>query len=256
MMKRQRPYILISNDDGFFAKGINFLIDTLKDEADIIVVAPDSARSGYALAITSMLPVQVEMLKDEEHLKVYACTGTPGDCIKLALNRLVERKPDLVISGINHGDNSSVNSHYSGTMGAACEGALQGIPALAFSLCDHRDDANFQPLKTYILDFYRKALVWRFPPFTCLNINFPKVDKFAGVRICRMARSRWINEIEDCERNGYSAKYYWLSGSRQSLEPEAEDTDIWALSHDYVAVTPTTMDNTAYDLVKQLRQDY
>ena len=176
MMKRQRPYILISNDDGFFAKGINFLIDTLKDEADIIVVAPDSARSGYALAITSMLPVQAEMLKDEEHLKVYACTGTPGDCIKLALNRLVERKPDLVISGINHGDNSSVNSHYSGTMGAACEGALQGIPALAFSLCDHRDDANFQPLKTYILDFYRRALVWRFPPFTCLNINFPKVD--------------------------------------------------------------------------------
>ena len=225
MMKRQRPYILISNDDGFFAKGINFLIDTLKDEADIIVVAPDSARSGYALAITSMLPVQAEMLKEEEHLKVYACTGTPGDCIKLALNRLVE-------------------------------GALQGIPALAFSLCDHRDDANFQPLKTYILDFYRKALVWRFPPFTCLNINFPKVDKFAGVRICRMARSRWINEIEDCERNGYSAKYYWLSGSRQSLEPEAEDTDIWALSHDYVAVTPTTMDNTAYDLVELLRQDY
>ena len=162
----------------------------------------------------------------------------------------------MVISGINHGDNSSVNSHYSGTMGAACEGALQGIPALAFSLCDHRDDANFQPLKTYILDFYRKAQVWRFPPFTCLNVNFPKVDKFAGVRICRMARSRWINEIEDCERNGYSAKYYWLSGSRQSLEPEAEDTDIWALSHDYVAVTPTTMDNTAYDLVELLRQDY
>ena len=157
MMKRQRPYILISNDDGFFAKGINFLIDTLKDEADIIVVAPDSARSGYGLAITSMLPIQAELLKDEDHLKVYACTGTPGDCIKLALNRLVERKPDLIISGINHGDNSSVNSHYSGTMGAASEGALQGIPALAFSLCDHRDDANFQPLKTYIFYFVNPA---------------------------------------------------------------------------------------------------
>ena len=175
-----KPYLLISNDDGVQAKGINFLVDTLRDLADIIVVAPDSPRSGMGCAITPTIPITYKQLKDEPGLKVYSCSGTPVDCIKLGLNELVERQPDLVIGGINHGDNSSVNAHYSGTMGVATEGALQGYPSVAFSVCDHSADANFAPLHDYLIDFVFKAIAIGMPPFTCLNINFPKVESSKG----------------------------------------------------------------------------
>ena len=252
MMKRQRPYILISNDDGFFAKGINFLIDTLKDEADIIVVAPDSARSGYALAITSMLPVQAEMLKDEEHLKVYACTGTPGDCIKLALNRLVERKPDLVISGINHGDNSSVNTHYSGTMGIAREGCLKYIPSIAFSSCDYNPDANLEPLRHYVVKIVKQVLKEGLPKGVCLNVNFPARDNFKGIKIRRMGYGSWLKETLRCEHpRGFD--YYWMLGKYRNDEPSATDTDQWALKEGYVTITPTRIDITDYDMLDKMK---
>lgn len=249
-----RPYILISNDDGVDAPGINFLIDTLRSYADILVMAPNSARSGFSCSITTKQPITFKVLRKEKGLTVCACTGTPTDCVKVALNVYGHRRHfDLVIGGINHGDNSSVNAHYSGTMGVAIEGALQGYPAVAFSLCDDRMDADFTPLRPYLVDFMFKAISAGLPPFTCLNVNFPCCPKFKGVKVCRMARSRWQNELVRCKhpRGGH---YYWLVGDCKELEPEATDTDRWALAHEYVAVTPTQLDVTATELINVMRQ--
>ncbi len=247
-----RPYLLISNDDGVNAPGIKFLVETLRPYADILVVAPDSARSGFSCSITSAAPISYKELRREEGLVVCSCTGTPVDCVKLGLNVLCERRPDLVIGGINHGDNASVNSHYSGTMGVAREGALQGYPSVAFSLCDWREDADFTPLAPYLVDLMFKSITLGLPPFTCLNVNFPKAPKFNGVKVCRMSYSRWQNEVEPCS-HPHGGHYYWLAGECVELEPEAEDTDRWALAHGYVAVTPTQLDVTARDLVGVLR---
>ena len=247
-----RPYLLLSNDDGVSAKGINFLIETLRPVADLLVVAPDSPRSGAGCAISSVVPIHYDVLRREPGLTVCSCTGTPVDCVKLALNVFTDRKPDLVVGGINHGDNSSVNSHYSGTMGVATEGALQGYPAVAFSLCDHSPDADFTPLAPYLVDFVFKAIAAGLPPYTCLNINFPKRERFEGVRVCRMARSRWEKELSPCPRCD-DDRYFWLVGECRELEAGAEDTDRWALAHGYVAVTPTQLDVTATQLIDVLK---
>ena len=241
-----RPYILISNDDGYAAGGINFLVDVLRADYDILVVAPEGPRSGFSTAFTSGPPLAVQLVRQEEGLDVYSCSGTPADCVKIALNRYVRRKPDLVVGGINHGDNSSVNSHYSGTIGVVGEAAMQGFPAVAFSLCDHSPKADFTPLRPYVLDMVRRAIEMKMPPFTCWNVNFPLQSTFKGVKICRMAKSRWVKEIVDCPAPRRGSKYYWMAGECEELEPEATDTDRWALAHGYVAVTPTTLDNTDY----------
>ena len=246
-----RPYLLISNDDGVDAPGIRYLVETLRPVADILVMAPDSARSGFSCSITSERPLTYRVLHEEEGLKVCSCSGTPTDCVKMALNLFKERRFDLVVGGINHGDNSSVNAHYSGTMGVATEGALQGYPSIAFSLCDHRREADFTPLRPYLIDLMFKAIAAGLPPFTCLNVNFPKTPKFKGLRVCRMARSRWQNEVEE-RTHPYGHPYYWLAGHSEELEPEATDTDRWALAHGYVAVTPVQLDVTAYGLLDAL----
>lgn len=248
-----RPYLLISNDDGVTAPGIQFLVEALRSYADILVMAPDSARSGFSCSITSAQPITYKVLREEEGLTVCSCSGTPTDCVKMALNLFPDRRPDLIIGGINHGDNSSVNAHYSGTMGVAIEGALQGFPSIAFSLCDHRWDADFEPLRPYLVDFMYKSLALALPPFTCLNVNFPAVSKFKGVKVCRMAYSRWTKEVEE-RKHPWGGKYYWLVGENIELEPEATDTDRWALAHGYVAVTPTQLDVTAKELVEVLRE--
>ena len=247
-----RPYLLLSNDDGVQAPGLNFLIETLRPYADLLVMAPDSARSGFSCSITAAHPLTYRVLRREEGLTVCACSGTPTDCVKMALNLFPDRKPDLVVGGINHGDNSSVNAHYSGTMGVAIEGALQGYPSVALSLCDHREDADFSPLRPYLVDFMFKAIAVGLPPFTCLNINFPLAPRFKGVKVCRMARSRWQKEVEH-RRHPWGADYYWLVGENVELEPEATDTDRWALAHGYVAVTPTQLDVTARELMEVLQ---
>ena len=250
-MNDMRPLILLSNDDGVQAKGLNELIDMLSPLGDILVVAPDGARSGSACAITSHDPLRYRVLSVRPGVKVCACNGTPVDCVKLALDREAGRRPDLVVGGINHGDNSSVNVHYSGTMGVASEGALQGFPAIAFSLCDHRADADFTPLRPYLVDLVMKAIAMGLPPFTCLNVNFPLRPRFEGLRVCRMARSRWTREFERRRKPG-GGDYFWMTGECIELEPEAEDTDRWALAHGYVAVTPTTLDATATGLIDVL----
>lgn len=238
--------ILISNDDGYQAKGIQFLINIVKDYDDVLVCAPDAARSGFACAFTANDPLYLTPRHQEQGVEVWSCNGTPVDCVKMALAELCTEKPRLILGGINHGDNSSVNTHYSGTMGVTMEGCMKYIPSVAFSLCDHRADADFEPLRPYVVKYTRYVLQHGLPKGVCLNINFPALPVFKGVRVCRMAHGSWLNEITTCHHpRGYD--YHWMVGHYQNDEPEAEDTDNWALAHGYVAITPTTFDVTAYD---------
>lgn len=250
-----RPLILISNDDGYTAKGINFLIEILRPYADLYVMAPDGPRSGGSCAITSSVPLRYRTIKEEEGLTICACTGTPADCVKVALNDAMTRRPDMVIGGINHGDNSAVNAHYSGTMGVCYEGAMSGFPSIAFSLDNHSSDADFTPLKSYIVDITLKVLKEGLPHFTCLNVNFPNTAEFKGIKVCRMGISRWVKETNKCFHPTTKQPYLWLVGNRENLEPEATDTDIWALENNYVAVTPVTLDVTDYTLLKSFSFD-
>lgn len=184
---------------------------------------------------------------------MWSCSGTPVDCVKIALDQLcADRWPDLVIGGINHGDNGSVNTHYSGTMGVTLEGCMKYIPSVAFSLCDHSDDANFEPLTVIVKTITKRLLEEGLPKGVCLNVNFPLADKFNGVRICRMAHGTWGNEVVKCQHpRGYD--YFWMTGEYTNDEPEAEDTDNWALTHDYVAITPTKIDVTDYEMMERMK---
>lgn len=251
-MKQQSRLILLSNDDGYLAPGINLLIDWLRPLADIIVVAPDGPRSGAAGSITSTVPITFSPVHMEDGLKVYSCSGTPVDCVKLALHDIVPREPDLVVSGINHGDNASINVHYSGTLGAAIEGALHGIKSVAFSSCNHNPQANLMPLKPYVESVVKAALENSMPPLTCLNVNFPALSSFNGVRICRMGHCRWINEFERCDVEGRGT-FYFLTGNYTDTDPGAKDTDSHALAEGYVAVTPTTLDVTSHRLAEEVK---
>ena len=252
-MKREKPLILLSNDDGVEAKGLNELIRGLRGVGEMIVMAPDGPRSGASGAITSEHPVRYYKVREEEDLTVYKCTGTPVDCVKLALHTVVPRRPDVVIGGINHGDNSSVNVHYSGTMGVVFEGCLNGIPSIGFSLCNHAPDADFEAAGLYIRNIAAMILEKGLPPLTCLNVNFPDTADIKGVKICEQAKGRWTNEWAACPRLNDS-NYFWLTGEFTDHEPENEKNDHWALANGYVAITPTTVDVTAYHFMDELNK--
>lgn len=237
----EKPLILISNDDGFQAQGIRELTRMMRTLGDVVVVAPDSGRSGAAGSITSTQPVRLRRVSEEPGLTVYACTGTPVDCAKLAIERLTHRKPDLVVSGINHGDNASISVHYSGTMGVVLEACMQGLSAIGFSLRTHSQTCDFAPYEEAILDIARRVIERPLPQDVCLNVNFPEVPRLAGVRWCRQCRGRWMEEWEATEE----PDAFRLSGYFRNLEPEAEDTDYWALDHGYASVVPLTLDMTS-----------
>lgn len=251
-MNSQRKLILISNDDGYLAPGINLLIEWLRPLADLVVVAPESGRSGAACSITSAVPVTVSEIRSEEGLKIYACSGTPTDCVKLALHDIVPRRPDLVVGGINHGDNASINVHYSGTLGVAIEGALHKIKAVAFSSCNHDIKADLSALKPYVVEITQAALENTMPEFTCLNVNFPALPSFNGVKICRMCHSQWLNEFRRCDVENCGT-YYFLTGNWTNTEPQSTDTDSYALEHGFVAITPTQIDVTAQNLFDEIK---
>ena len=247
-----RPLILISNDDGYHAKGFNCLIDWVRDYGDVIACAPESVRSGFSCAFSATIPLTLKQRRKMEGVEVWSCNGTPVDCVKMALAELCPRKPDLVIGGINHGDNASVNVHYSGTMGVTLEGCLKYIPSVAFSLCDYRSDADFSPLESYVRTIVQQVLTAGLPKGICLNVNFPLMPEFKGVRVCRRAYGTWGQEVSKCHHpRGYD--YWWMMGHYTNDEPEAEDTDNWALTHGYVAVTPTRIDVTAYEAMELIK---
>lgn len=251
-MVKERPLLLLSNDDGFNAKGICELVKVLRPIADLVVVAPDGPRSGSSGAITSIQSLQCSLVQQEPGLSVYKCTGTPVDCIKLALFDIVTRVPDMIIGGINHGDNSSVNVHYSGTMGVVIEGCLKGFPSVGFSLCNHAADADFSPVLPFIRSIVETVLKKGLPAGTCLNVNFPDTDPIKGVRICRQTNGVWINEFIKKE-NQEGESNYQLTGDYCNFELGVEDTDRWALDNGYVAVTPIQVDMTAYSLMEEMK---
>ena len=193
-MEKKKPLILISNDDGVWAKGIKELIRFLRPLGEIVVMAPDAARSGSGCALSVTRPVCYEWLSEEPGVKVCSCSGTPVDCIKLACSAVLDREPDLIAGGINHGDNSGINVHYSGTMGLVIEGCLKGIPSIGFSLCDHTPDADFRPLETYVRRITSVVLEYGLPSRTCLNVNFPR-GEIKGVRVCEQATGQWLNHL-------------------------------------------------------------
>ena len=251
-MKNEQTLILISNDDGITAKGINELIRMLRPLGELVVMAPDSPRSGAACSLTVVNPVHYTLYGQEDGLTMYSCSGTPVDCVKLALHSVLTRKPDLVVGGINHGDNSAVNVHYSGTMGVVLEGCMKGIPSIGFSLCDHDPDADFTPLTDYVQGITRQVLRHGLPEGVCLNVNFPLAPRFNGVKVCRQTRGQWQQEWVPCPRP-HKTDYYWLTGSFHRSEM-GEDSDAWALEHGYVAITPVKTDVTAYEMLDRMKE--
>lgn len=251
-MEKQRPLILIANDDGYQAKGIRSLIEMVRDFGDVLVCAPDGPRSGYSRAFTTMVLFN-KLISSEPGLDIYGCSGTPVDCVKMAYHQIVNRTPDLVLSGINHGDNASTNAQYSGTVGVAIEGAMKGIPSIAFSLCDYSEDADFTPMTEVVRHLVGKVLSEGLPHYTCLNVNFPVTDDYKGIRMCRMAHGQWHKEVEKREHPRGGLDYYWMTGYYESDEPEAVDTDAWALAHGYCAITPLTVDLTDHKALHELK---
>jgi 5'-nucleotidase len=253
-MQNNRPLILISNDDGYHAPGIKKLVEIVRPIGDVLVCAPESARSGFSCAFSATIPLRLKPRHNMGDQEVWSCNGTPADCVKMAYSELCHgRKPDLVLGGINHGDNSTVNSHYSGTMGVAFEGCMKYIPSIAFSSCYYEEDANLEPLRPYVERIVKKVLADGLPIGTCLNVNFPARQTFEGVRACRMTMGRWVNEVvKQHHPRGYD--YYWMVGHLHNDEPDAEDTDQWALAHGYVAITPTTIDVTDYKYLEEVKK--
>ncbi|MBO7119008.1 MAG: 5'/3'-nucleotidase SurE [Bacteroidaceae bacterium] len=236
----KRPLILISNDDGVAAQGLGVLTDLMCRLGDVIVVAPDGPRSAASCSISPLTSVKISLLKEQPGLKVYQCSGTPTDCVKLALDGLLERRPDLVVSGINHGDNASVSVHYSGTVGAALEACMKAVPAIAYSLKTKSQQCDFRPYEEVVMQTARYVLEHGLPEDVLLNVNFPEVPQLKGTRVCRLGRGRWMKEMMQVGEGEYR-----LTGYFENLEPEAADTDYWALDHGYASITPIQLDMTA-----------
>ncbi|WP_276388473.1 5'/3'-nucleotidase SurE [Eudoraea chungangensis] len=251
----EKPLILVTNDDGITAPGLRALISYMKDIGDVVVVAPDSPQSGMGHAITldsTLTAKEVIIDPDNTETKEYSCSGTPADCVKLALQVLLTRKPDLCVSGINHGSNASINVIYSGTMSAAIEAGIEGIPAIGFSLCDYSWKANFGTAEKAIKQIVQEALTNGMPKGVVLNVNIPKVTNtpLKGVKICRQARANWKEKF-DKRTNPMGKDYYWLTGEFELLD-KGEDTDEWALSNGFVSVVPTQFDLTAHHVIQDL----
>lgn len=249
-MSASRPLILLSNDDGYLAGGINALIDVLRPYGDLFVMAPDGSRSGQSSACTFDVPVRYRIRRQEPGLTVYSCSGTPVDCIKLALFLLGERRPQLVISGINHGDNSAVNAHYSGTVGIVKEGCINGIPSIAFSLDDHSADADFSATAPYVECIVGHTLQHGLPRGTYLSVNFPCQAPYRGVRVCHMAMGCWQHEW-DRRPHPRGGEYFWLTGDFR-LDADNGNADRQAVADGFVAITPLRLDDTDYDYMAEL----
>ena len=244
---------MLTNDDGIQARGLEALIGLVRPYGKIMVVAPEEAQSGMSHAITVKNPIRIKKLESREDLVIYSSNGTPVDCVKLALSKLLDRKPDMLLAGINHGSNSSSSIIYSGTMAAAIEGCINGIPSVGFSLLDYSPDANFGSILKYAGIILENALEKGIPADVCLNVNFPvnTYQKIKGIRICRQNKGKWKEEFEQ-RVDPMQRDYFWLTGEFMNLEPEARDTDEWALHNNFISIVPVHIDLTAYGALDQL----
>ncbi len=251
---KKRPLILVTNDDGVMAPGIRMLVKLMQEIGEVVVVAPDKPQSGMGHAVTISTPLRLEKITVDGGHDEFSCSGTPVDCVKLAVNKVLKRKPDLLVSGINHGANSSISVMYSGTMSAAIEGSMEGIPSIGFSLLDHSFDADFTQATIYIQQLANHVLNHGLPAGICLNVNIPAIKKseIAGVKVCRQARGNWEEEF-DQRVDPRGKEYYWLTG-RFELYENSNETDEWALRNNFISVVPTQFDMTAYDLMTEIKK--
>lgn len=252
-MNAERPLILVTNDDGILAPGIRTLISVMETIGEVIVVAPDKPQSamGHAITINNTLFLD-KISKEDDKTAEYSCSGTPVDCVKLAVNEILKRKPDLCVSGINHGSNSSINVIYSGTMSAAVEAGIEGIPAIGFSLLDFDWNADFEPVKEFVKKIALETLTNKLPLGVVLNVNFPKLkeSEIKGIKVCRQAKAYYAQKF-DKRQTPFGKDYYWLAGKFVN-EDQGEDTDEWALANGYVSVVPVQFDLTAHHTIQQL----
>ena len=249
-----KPLILVVNDDGIDAPGIRKLISIMNEFGDVVVVAPDSPKSGKGHAITLESIIKCNKINiDDGPQEEYSCSGTPVDCVKLALNKLLKRKPDLCVSGINHGSNSSINVIYSGTMSAAVEAAVGGVPSIGFSLLDYSLEADFTESEKFIKKITKSVLDNGLPSGISLNVNIPKSVKgkeINGIKICRQAKANWIEEFDE-RQDPKNNTYYWLTGKFVNLD-KGDDTDERALENHYISVVPIQFDLTDYQAISKI----
>jgi 5'-nucleotidase len=254
-MTQKKPLILVSNDDGITSRGIKALVEVMVEIGEVVVVAPNSPQSGMGHAITvgNTLRLDRSTAFEDMGILAYECSGTPVDCVKLAKHHVLkDRSPDLVVSGINHGSNSSISVLYSGTMSAAIEAALEGFPAVGFSLCDYSLQADFSHVKEYVKKIALQVLEQGLPKDIALNVNMPaKSDKkIKGVKVCRQAKAKW-QEVFDLRKDPYGRRYFWLAGNFVNHD-KGEDTDEWALANNYISVVPCIFDLTAHHALPAL----
>jgi 5'-nucleotidase len=249
----EKPIIFVTNDDGISSGGIRTLIDVMRQIGKVIVVAPDKPQSGTAHAITINVPLRLKTIVKEPEYEEYSCNGTPSDCVKLGFKVVLRGRPDLLVSGINHGSNSSINIIYSGTMAAVFEGAMAGVPSVGFSLLDYSPDADFRHCRKYVKMIAVKVLAENLPDGICLNVNIPAVpeNEIRGIRICRQANGSWQEDFDE-RIDPVGRNYYWLKGIFLKID-HGEDTDEWVLENNWVSVVPVQFDLTAYNSIPLLK---
>ncbi|TCZ70585.1 5'/3'-nucleotidase SurE [Flaviaesturariibacter aridisoli] len=255
--EKKQPVILITNDDGVTAPGIQNLVEAVKDLGRVVVVAPDKPQSGMGHAITIGLPLRLHRVHYFGDIEAYQCTGTPVDCVKLAVDKVLHHsKPDICLSGINHGANHSINVIYSGTMSAAVEAAIESIPSAGFSLLDYSLEADFTAARQYIRQIVEQMLAHPLDKHTVLNVNFPIAtpDEIKGVKLCRQAYAKYEEDFLE-RTDPHGRKYYWLTGEFINFD-EGTDTDVWALANNYVSVVPVQFDLTHYRQKEQLESSW
>jgi len=252
----EKPVILVTNDDGVTAPGIRNLVEAVRDLGQIVIVAPDKPQSGMGHAITIGYPLRLTPVNIIEGVEAWQCSGTPVDCVKLAVDKVLHRKPDLCLSGINHGANHSINVIYSGTMSAAIEAAIEGIPSLGFSLLDYSLEADFTAARTYVRKLVELVLRDKIDRHLSLNVNIPAVpaDLIQGIRICRQAYAKYEEDFNE-RLDPHGKKYYWLTGEFVNFD-EGTDTDVWALENNFVSVVPVQFDMTNYTIKQQLEKTW
>ena len=252
-----KPLILVSNDDGISSLGIRLLVELMTEIGEVIVVAPDSPQSGMGHAITVGNTLRLDKTDIFGSVSAYKCSGTPADCVKLAKHHLLANgKPDLVVSGINHGSNTSISVLYSGTMSAAIEGAIEGLPAIGFSLCDFSSEADFSHVGEHVQKIAREVLNRGLPKGVALNVNIPpkRNEAIKGVKICRQARAKWEEQF-DVRRDPTGRKYFWMAGNFVNFD-KGEDNDEWAIANNYVSVVPCQYDLTAHHTISILNDEW
>jgi len=252
---KEQPIILITNDDDITSPGIRSLVDAVKHLGKVVVVAPDKPQSGMGHAITIGSPLRMNKMTLFGDIEAWQTTGTPVDCVKLAVDKILHRKPDICLSGINHGANHSINVIYSGTMSAAMEASIEGIPSIGFSLLDYRYEADMEPAKKIVTNIVSSILNGKkLDKHLLLNVNIPSVpyNEIKGIKVCKQAYAKYDEDFDE-RIDPQGKKYYWLTGEFKNFD-KAKDTDVWALQRNYVSVVPVQFDLTNYTLKKQLEK--